>query len=296
MKLRDLEYLVASAAAGNFTRAARSLGISTSTISRRVGRLEDELGLALFERGHAGIRLTAGGRAVLKHARRAVAEFEAVKFSGKQNGAAVVGEVRLGVRMPPIGEKMHELLAGWRHSCANVVLRVSEMGERDLAIALDERQLDVVLAPSHMLPSRMARLVTHRERLFAALSAGHALAHQDKALTWAALSGETILVQGWDESQAEREFLTPILGAEVYFRSHAASRQSILALVAANFGIAIVTEGQTGAGFPGVAFRSIDHPAAVLEMELAWLPETEEPAVGRFVAFMRDAVRSRGLV
>ena len=101
---------------------------------------------------------------MLKHARRAVAEFEAVKFSGKQNGAAVVGEVRLGVGMPPIGERMHELLAGWRQSCANVVLRVSEMGERDLAIALDERQLDVVLAPSHMLPSRMARLVAHRER------------------------------------------------------------------------------------------------------------------------------------
>jgi DNA-binding transcriptional LysR family regulator len=72
VKLRDLEYLMASVAAGNFTRAASSLGISTSTISRRVARLEDELGLALFERGHSGIRLTAGGKAVLTHARRAV--------------------------------------------------------------------------------------------------------------------------------------------------------------------------------------------------------------------------------
>ncbi|HEV2100506.1 MAG TPA: LysR family transcriptional regulator, partial [Stellaceae bacterium] len=73
MKLRDLEYLIASVAAGNFTRAAKSLRISTSTISRRVGRLEDELGLAVFERGHGGVRLTKGGKAVLLHARRAVA-------------------------------------------------------------------------------------------------------------------------------------------------------------------------------------------------------------------------------
>ena len=51
MEIRDLMYLEASAAAGNFTRAAKSLGINTSTISRRVGRFEDELGLALFERG-----------------------------------------------------------------------------------------------------------------------------------------------------------------------------------------------------------------------------------------------------
>jgi DNA-binding transcriptional LysR family regulator len=62
-------YLEASAAAGNFTHAATALGINTSTISRRVGRFEDELGLAMFERGHAGVRLTTGGKAILPHIR-----------------------------------------------------------------------------------------------------------------------------------------------------------------------------------------------------------------------------------
>ena len=296
MKLRDLEYLIASVAAGNFTRAAKSLGISTSTISRRVAQLEDELGLAVFERGHAGIRLTAGGKAVLMHARRAVAELEAVKFAGKLNGIGAAGEVRLGVRMPPIGERIRDLLAEWHRNSANVGLTVFEMNERDLVIALEERRLDVALAPSHILPTRLARLWAFRERLIAALPAGHVLARREQALTWAGLSGEAILVQGWDESQAEREFLAPFLGTEVCFRSHAASQQAILTLVAAGFGIAIVTEGQAEAGFPGVAFGSIDDPDAVLEVDLAWLPETEEPAVGRFVAFLRDAVRSRGLV
>ena len=74
MDIRDLMYLEASAAAGNFTRAAKSLRIDTSTISRRVGRFEDELGLALFERGHDGVRLTSGGKAVLPHIRRALAD------------------------------------------------------------------------------------------------------------------------------------------------------------------------------------------------------------------------------
>ena len=83
MEIRDLEYLVASANAGNFGRAAESLGLNTSTISRRIGRLEDELGLALFERGHSGVRLTAGGKAVMLHVRRALAELDAVKTFGK---------------------------------------------------------------------------------------------------------------------------------------------------------------------------------------------------------------------
>ena len=61
MEIRDVTYFETSAAAGNFTRAAKSLGINSSTISRRVGRFEDELGLALFERGRGGVRLTSGG-------------------------------------------------------------------------------------------------------------------------------------------------------------------------------------------------------------------------------------------
>ena len=74
IEIRDLMYLEASAAAGNFTHAAKALGINSSTISRRVGRFEDELGLALFERVHSGIRLTTGGKAILQHVRRALAD------------------------------------------------------------------------------------------------------------------------------------------------------------------------------------------------------------------------------
>lgn len=295
MNFRDLEYLVASAAEGNFSRAARSLGISTSTISRRIARLEDDLGLAVFERGPMGIRLTTGGRAVLLHARRATAELNALRLAGKRNGGGVVGEVRLGLRMAPISEPMLDLLAAWRHSCADVLLTISEMNERDLAIALDGRRLDAALAPSWMLSRRAAALPVYRESLFAALPAQHALARYDR-LNWPALAEQTILVQGWEESQAERDFLAPLIGIEAELRSQSASKLSILALVAAGFGITVVPQSLVEAGFPGVACRPIDEPNALLQVDLAWMPESEEPALGRFVAFMRDAARSRRLV
>jgi DNA-binding transcriptional LysR family regulator len=295
MKLRDLEYLTAAAAEGNFSRAARRLGISTSTIGRRIGRLEDELGLALFERSSKGIRLTAGGQAVLRCARRALAELDAVKLAGKQNGTGAVGEVRLGVRVPPLGERLRGLLAAWRQSCSDVLLTVAEMNERDLAIALAERRLDAALAPARMVPHRAAAIPVCRERLLAAVPSGHRLARRT-ALGWPELSRQTILVQGWDECQAERDLLSPMLGAGAAFHSHAASRQSLLALVAAGFGIAVVTESQAETAVPGVAVRPIDEPDAVLQLELAWMPEAEEPAVGRFIAFIRDEARSRRLL
>ena len=295
MNFRDLEYLVASAAEGNFSRAARSLGISTSTISRRIARLEDDLGLAMFERGHRGLRLTSGGKVVLLHARRAAAELEALRLAGKRNGTGIVGEVRLGLRMAPISEPMLDLLAVWRQSCANVLLTISEMNERDLATALEERRLDAALAPAWMVSRRATALPVYRECLFAALPQQHPLV-RCKKLGWPALAEETVLVQGWDESQAERDFLALMIGRDADLRSHAASKLSILALVAAGFGITVVAQSLAEAGFPGVACRPIDEPDALLQVALAWMPEAEEPVLGRFVAFMRDAARSRGLV
>ena len=195
---------MASANAGNFGRAAESLGLNTSTISRRIGRLEDELGLALFERGHSGVRLTAGGKAVMLHVRRALAELDAVRHSGSQNGSGDVGEIRLGVRLPPIGEPIVSLLSSWRERYANVILTVSEMNDRDLAAALEERRLDVALTSNNAVWHHAASLPLYRDRLLAAFPVGHHLAGRP-TVDWDALRDEDILVQGWDgESDCSR--------------------------------------------------------------------------------------------
>jgi DNA-binding transcriptional LysR family regulator len=293
--VRDLEYLVTSASAGNFGRAAESLGINTSTISRRIARLEDELGLALFERGHSGVRLTAGGRAVMLHVRRALAELDAVKRTGIQNGSGDVGEIQLGVRLPPIGEPVASLLSNWRQRHPNVVLTVSEMNDRDLTAALEERRLDVAMMVSHAVWPHVATVPLYRDRLLAALPAGHPLAGRP-TVDWDALRDEIFLVQGWDESQVARELYASFLGNGVRFQSHAASKQSVLALVSAGFGITLATASQSEVAFPGVAYRAIEDPDASILVVLAWLPELEDATVGRFVAFLRDEAQSRRLV
>ena len=108
MDIMGFRYLSASAEFGNFGRAAESLGLTASTISRRVGRLEDELGLTIFERGRFGIRLTTGGKAVMVHVRRVLADFDAVLQAGSRNGSGQIGSVRLGVLMPPVGEPLRK--------------------------------------------------------------------------------------------------------------------------------------------------------------------------------------------
>jgi DNA-binding transcriptional LysR family regulator len=291
MDIQDLIYLAASADVGNLSRAARILGINTSSISRRIGRLEDELGVTLFDRTSVGVRLTPGGRDVMCHVRRALAELDAVRRSGFHNGSGDIGEVRLGVRIPPVGEPLRGLLDRWRKRHPDIRLSVAEMNDRDLAAGLEAGRLDVALTMSYAVWPLAVSMPLYQAPLVAVLPLGHRLAKYP-GIAWTDLRRETILVQGWDQSQAAREFYASFVGSGARFQSHAASQQCVFALVGAGFGVTIAATGHSQVAVPGVIFRPIDEPTAFEQVDLAWLPAREDPAVGRFVAFMRDEARS----
>jgi DNA-binding transcriptional LysR family regulator len=109
------------------------------------------------------------------------------------------------------------------------------------------------------------------------------------------LREQILLTQGWDDSHSARVFYASFLGEDVKFSSHPASKQSVMALVGAGFGITLATRSQSEVTFPGVVYKPILEDDAWLQVELAWLPSSEDAAVGRFVAFMRDEARSRRL-
>ena len=64
-------------------------------------------------------------------------------------------------------------------------------------------------------------------------------------------------------------------------------------LVGAGFGITFSTPSQAEVIFPGVIYRPISEADAWMEVCLAWNPQSEDAAVGRFLSFMRDAAQSR---
>ena len=194
--------------------------------------------------------------------------------------------------MAPIGEPLQSLLGAWRDLNPQVSLKIYEMSDRDLAIAIGERRLDVALLIDHMVWPHAQCLGLYAERLVAVLPEKHPLASAE-FISWVALKREAILVQGWDESQAARDLYTSLLGGGADFRPHAASKLSLFALVAAGFGITLATASQSMLDLPGIVFRPIDEANARVEIALAWAPTLEDPTVGSFIAFLRDRAHLR---
>jgi DNA-binding transcriptional LysR family regulator len=95
-ELRRLRYAVAVADELNFTRAAERLGVSQQVLSEQIRRLEDELGLQVFDRTTRQVRVTSHGRQILDEARVVVEAADALRDRARRLGSAQAGVVGLG--------------------------------------------------------------------------------------------------------------------------------------------------------------------------------------------------------
>ena len=97
MTLTELRYIVALAQEGNFSRAAEHCSVSQPTLSVAIARLEDELGVQLFERGKGFVSPSIVGVKVVEQAQVALKEAEKVRSVAMQGRDQLEGPLRLGV-------------------------------------------------------------------------------------------------------------------------------------------------------------------------------------------------------
>ena len=95
LDLEDIRAFVEVAEAGGFGRAGQRLSLSKSMVSRRVSRLESELGAQLLSRTTRGVAITEAGLEFKERADRVLAEIEAARDDLAQRGEEVVGTLRI---------------------------------------------------------------------------------------------------------------------------------------------------------------------------------------------------------
>lgn len=96
MRLHHLRALVAISDSGSFTRAARRLRISQSSLSHAINDFEQELNLSLLERGRQGARPSEAGLRILTYARQALASVESIRAEAQGSAGLLSGRVKIG--------------------------------------------------------------------------------------------------------------------------------------------------------------------------------------------------------
>jgi LysR family nitrogen assimilation transcriptional regulator len=158
MELRQLRYFAAIVEHGNMTRAAEALHVAQPALSQQLANLEGELRGRLFERGPQGMRVTAAGEIVFRHARTLLRQIDDMRAAIDHEMARPSGRVALGVpgstaRM--LSVPLLTALSGYPDILVELVERPSAelvglvaQGALDLAIAVDAQPMrGITLTP-----------------------------------------------------------------------------------------------------------------------------------------------------
>ena len=145
MTLTELRYIIALAQERNFSRAAERCSVSQPSLSVAIARLEDELGVALFERGKGFVGLTAVGERVIAQAQLALLEADKVRQIATSGRDQLEGPLRLGVIHTVGPYLLPQLIQSLRRIAPRMPLAIEENMTANLAEMLQENAVDVVV-------------------------------------------------------------------------------------------------------------------------------------------------------
>lgn len=194
MDVNQLRAFVAVARARRFTRAARALGTTQPSLSRRVQQLERVLGAKLVVRTPAGVVLTSAGERFLAHAERALASIDAGRTAIDELSDAPRGTVALGSQPTISAYVLPALLARFHATNPEVVLKLREGLSDQIEERLASGELDLALMN---LPVRRLDLAAQKlwqEDYLLAVPVGHRLASAGRPLALADAASEPLVV------------------------------------------------------------------------------------------------------
>jgi len=178
MTLTELRYIVAIARERHFGRAAAACFVSQPTLSVAVRKLEDELGVVIFERHQHDITVTPVGERIIEQAQRVLEQAGAIKVIAEEGRNQLLGELRLGVIYTVGPYLLPRLIPTLRERAPDLTPIIDEDFTVNLADKLRHGAIDLaILSTPFDVPGIDVR-VLYREPFMVVLPKGHALARR----------------------------------------------------------------------------------------------------------------------
>jgi LysR family hydrogen peroxide-inducible transcriptional activator len=275
MTLTDLRYIVALARERHFGRAAEKCHVSQPTLSVAVKKLEDELGVALFERGAAELRVTRVGEQIVAQAECVLAEAAKVRELADQGRDPLVGPLRLGV-IYTIGPYLLPRLIPILHRRApRMPLLIQENYTARLTEALRRGELDAIVISLPYAEAGLATRPIYEEPFRVVVPASHPWAAKE-TIPAQQLADDALLLLGAgncfrDQVLAVCPRLTQLGGLQRTLEG--SSLETIRHMVASGLGVTVLPSSAADplpVTQPLLAVRPFASPEPARQVALAW--------------------------
>lgn len=279
MTLQQMEYIVAVDKYRHFAKAAESCGVSQSTLSALVQKLELELDVAIFDRNCHPVRPTAVGAEILNRAKSLLFNAAQVRELVATRKGESVGKVALGITSTVAPYLLPKMLKYLSVHHPGIELHVEEARTSAIISRLERGELDIALLATPLDNSELLEIPVYRERLMAYVSPDESISAA-KELHTGSLPAESVWVL--------REGYCPNRGV-FPFCNHRGSRQAVYEAGSVETLIKIVDENGGYAIIPEL------HVPLLSPRQQANVHELIDPGPTREIAFVvhRNFVRER---
>ncbi|MCB0393374.1 MAG: LysR family transcriptional regulator [Bdellovibrionales bacterium] len=166
MTQTQIEYILAVFREKSFVRAAETCHVTQPTLSAQIQKLEESLGVKIFDRSKSPVRPTRVGELILEQAKLAHQEFLKISLIADEEKGSVKGDFYLAT-IPTISPYlMPRLLVPLRKNYVDLSLNVFELTTENALIALDEERVDLVILATKEDPKKYKQTIVGRESMY----------------------------------------------------------------------------------------------------------------------------------
>lgn len=282
----------------HFGRAAERLDVAQSALSGSIRRLEDTMGVTLFERGgRTAVRLTRAGTMFLDEARASLARLDQAERLGRLAGRGEAGPLSIGyVFSAAMCGLLPRLLHVLRDRLPLLDARPQQMETPEQLAALGDGRLDIGLVrPRPSYSPLIAARVIHREPLSLAMAEGHPLAAH-AIIDPRDLAHEKFIMPAFPEKTRQEQTglidhlhrLAARGGFVLGDVRHVSDFVTALALAGGGYGVVLAPRSLARMAMPGVVFRNLPQHEDAIELALAWRENAIDPITDRALAAIGD--------
>lgn len=175
MTIIQLEYLLAVASCGSFSKASELCFVTQPSLSMQIKNLEEELGVVLLDRSKKPVVPTQVGAIVIEKAKEALLAYNNIKESVAELKGSVAGKIRLGV-IPTIAPYLlPRVVQSFTDKYPKVELDIREMTTPEIIKAMDKDELDAAILAGGTCPERITEHELFDDRFYAYVSPDNSL-------------------------------------------------------------------------------------------------------------------------